>query len=403
MSTLMQEGLAQEIEQRVSSARALMVDRGLDALLVYGNNKVNGALHYMSGYFPDRGGWLANGPTRADIAIFDAATLFVPLAGEPVLVFDKGQLLDREAVTSITTVNGFGGELASQPAVPVYVADLLRSAGATGRVGVETWDKFPTPFYLGLATELPGTEFLQSTVVEDLMLVKSDWEVANFRQCAAVGDLGHRAFMEAMRRGPGQTELELIRAAEAVMRNADPVYEEVNPGSPSLISSGKIGRLAMLHNPMGSKTVEVGDIVNWDLASRHRGYPIDTSRTRMLGKATPEQKRANAVAIEMRDEIIAAIRPGVQVQDLVSIADKIATAGGVEFYDRFIGHGLGLDVHQRPDMGMEEMQLRANMMITVEPRIILDGQWLMGNEDMVLVTESGADVLTTTPVDELEL
>lgn len=249
--------------------------------MVYGNTKIDGALRYLSGYWPDRGGWLSYGPDRKRISIFDAATLVVPADAEPVLVFDKGQLLDREACTERTTLSSFGGALAEQPSVAAAIAQLVGQK-PDGRVGIETWDKFPAPLYLELQRLLPNAQIVASTVVEELMLVKSAFEIELFRRAAAVGDTGHQAFVDALRGGAGKSELELVRAAESVMRVADPVYKECSPISSSLISSGRVGRLCGLHVPLDEKRIQVGDAVNWDICMRYEGYPVDTSRTRVL-------------------------------------------------------------------------------------------------------------------------
>jgi Xaa-Pro aminopeptidase len=394
--------LCDEVASRIGRARVAMREEGYTALLVYGNTKMNGALRYLSGYWPDRGGWLSRGPERKDINIFDASLLVLPLTGEPVLVFDKGELLDREACTARTTLSSFGGDLAWQPSEAEAIAALLRENEATGRVGIETWDKFPAPLYLDLRQLLPGIELVPSTLVEGLMLIKSPWEVAMFREGARIGDTGHEAFVSALREGGGRSELELVRAAEAVMRDADPIYEECSPISPSLISSGPVGRLCRLHVPLSTKIIMVGDAVNWDICMRYRGYPIDTSRTRVVGKPTGRQQRAYDISLGMSVEVRKAVKPGAQVQDLVRLAQSVAKEGGFELWDGFLGHGLGLDVHSRPDMGMEEMILSEGMVITVEPRLDADG-WLYGNEDMVLVTADGCDTLTSFPREPLEL
>lgn len=392
-----------EIQDRIARARHEMEQRGYDALLVYGNNKMNGSLRYLSGYWPDRGGWLATGPTRSDIKIFDGATLLIARGAEPMLVLDKGQLLDRDTWIEKTTVSGFGGELALLPNEARTIANVLNEVGASAHVGIETWDKFPAPFYLELQSELPNTKFTPSTLVEEIALIKSQWEIDIFRRAGEIGDLGHQAFIDALLEAPDRTEVELIRQAEAAMRVCDPIYEEISPISPSLISSGKIGRLHLLHTPQSSKRVVRGDAVNWDIGMRYLGYPIDTSRTRVLGKADDRQRCAYDGALEMRADILGAVRPGTQVQDLVALAQKAAARYGFELWDQFIGHGLGLDVHSRPDMGPEEMVLVENMVITVEPRLALDDAWLFGNEDMVLVTADGCETLTNYPVEPLEL
>jgi Xaa-Pro aminopeptidase len=393
----------EEVQDRIERVRQQMEESGYDALLVYGNNKINGSLRYLSGYWPDRGGWLATGPHRSDIKIFDGATLLIARGAEPLLVLDKGQLLDRDTWIETTTVSGFGGELATSPSEAQAIVNVLKEAKAHGHVGIETWDKFPAPFYLELQAALPDTRFSPSTLVEQAALVKSSWEIDIFRRAGQIGDLGHQAFVDALLEAPDRTEVELIRQAEAAMRVHDPVYEEISPISPSLISSGKIGRLHLLHTPQDSKRVSRGDAVNWDIGMRYLGYPVDTSRTRVLGKADDRQRRAYDAALEMRQEVLSAVRPGVEVQDLVALAEKTAEKHGFELWDRFLGHGLGLDVHSRPDMGAERMVLVENMLITVEPRLALDDAWLFGNEDMVLVTADGCETLTNFPVEPLDL
>jgi Xaa-Pro aminopeptidase len=402
-SGLLPAGLSDEVESRIDAVRTRMAAEGLSTLIVYANNKINGSLRYLTGYWPDRGGWLAAGPTRADIKIFDGAMLVLPLQGEPVLVFDKGQLLDREACTLLTTTTGFGGELADDPSVAETIATIVNEQGGQGRVGIETWDKFPAPLYLELVKALPDADLTPSMLVEEVSLVKSAWEIDIFRKAGEVGDIAHAAFVDALRHGIGKNEVQLVRAAETAMRDLDPIYEEISPISPSLISSGQIGRLGLLHTPQWSKTVDTGDAVNWDLAGRHIGYPVDTSRTRVVGKPTQDQERAYATALTMSQEVMRAIKPGTQVQDLVNLASSIAKDAGFDLWDRFLGHGLGLDVHGRPDMGLERMELVQNMVITVEPRVALNGQWLFGNEDMVLVTEQGCESLTAYPKEPLEL
>ena len=143
--------------------------------------------------------------------------------------------------------------------------------------------------------------------------------------------------------------------------------------------------------------------MNWDICMRYEGYPVDTSRTRVVGKASANMQRAYQASLLMSAEVIEMVAPGVQVQDLVARADAVARQEGFELWDAFLGHGLGLDVHCRPDMGREKMLLAKNMVITVEPRVTVDGEYLVGNEDMVLVTGAGSEALTHFAKEPLEL
>jgi len=98
---------------------------------------------------------------------------------------------------------------------------------------------------------------------------------------------------------------------------------------------------------------------------------------------------------------VAGAKPGVLASDLVLLASRIAEKHGYRLWNRFIGHGLGWDIHERPDMGTEELPLAANMVLAVEPRLTCDDIYLLGNEDMVLVTPQGGVALTEFPKEPL--
>ena len=152
------------------------------------------------------------------------------------------------------------------------------------------------------------------------------------------------------------------------MREMDPVYEDTVPSSPSLISSGDEVHGLLLHAPLPDKYVSDGDVVNWDICSRYKGYAVDTSRTRVLGEVILDQDTAYSIVLEMAQAVRDAAMPGVMTTDLVTLAKDVASEHGASLWLDFLGHGIGLDCHERPDMGVEEMVLQENMVITVEPR-----------------------------------
>jgi len=143
-------------------------------------------------------------------------------------------------------------------------------------------------------------------------------------------------------------------------------------------------------------------VVNWDICGAYRGYAIDTSRTRVLGPSTPEQERAYATALEMSRQVRAAMKPGAVTTDLVRLADDVAREAGFGLWEMFLGHGIGMDCHERPDMGVEQLELVEDMVITVEPRVSLDG-YLFANEHMVHVTAEGGVPLDAYPDGPLAL
>ena len=103
------------------------------------------------------------------------------------------------------------------------------------------------------------------------------------------------------------------------------------------------------------------------------------------------------VVLEMSQAVRDAMKPGAVTTDLVQLADDVAKGYGSRLWLMFLGHGIGLDCHERPDMGVERLVLEENMVITVEPRVVFEDRFLMANEDMCLVTPEGARSLTSFP------
>jgi Xaa-Pro aminopeptidase len=396
-----QQRFAAELTNRVRRAQDKMSREGLSALIVYGNTKVIGSYRYLSGNFLDRCGWVSQGPSRSDVTIFDGAAVVVPRTDDPVLLLEPGQMFDQPQFLADVRGGGLGGGTAGL--TPRGVFDVLQELEARDRVGIETWDRFPAPLYLGLTELMPECEFVQSTVIEELRLTKSEYELELLQEAAEIGDIGHQTMTELLRRGDPVSELDAIRAADAVMRGSSPLYEDPSVSSPSKIGSGsKVGRW-LLHVPMVDKMILKGDIVCWDICMRYQGYAIDISRTRMLGRASPDIRRAYQAAIQMSESLIEAAKPGVPAVRLKRLAHEVARDAGFELWEDFVGHGLGLDTHERPDMGVEETELVENMVLCIEPRISIDDRWLLGNEDMVVVTPNGGQPLTRFPKEPLEL
>jgi Xaa-Pro aminopeptidase len=310
-------------------------------------------------------------------------------------------MFDQTQYLSDVRGGGLGGGTAGL--TPRGVIEVLAEFDASDRVGIETWDRFPAPLYVGLRELMPDCEFTESTLIEELRLTKSEFELDLLQRAAEIGDIGHQAIADVLTRGQPISELDAIRVADAAMRHADPLYEDPSVSSPSKIGSGsKVGRW-LLHVPMADKMIVRGDAVNWDICMRFEGYAIDISRTRVVGKPSPQIQRAYKAELQMSEALIRAAKPGLPAVQLKHLANEVARDSGFELWEDFVGHGIGLDTHERPDMGVEETELVENMVLCIEPRIAVDDRWLLGNEDMVVVTPDGGRPLTRFPKEPLEL
>jgi Xaa-Pro aminopeptidase len=376
-----------------------MKELGYDALIVYGNNKVLGSLRYLTDYFPDRCGWTSIGPNET--YLFDGAAFLLPLHGENALLLDKGMVLGKVVIADKVISGGFG---AGAGLDAITIEKLLKETGDTGVIGIETWDRFPFPLFKSLQTRLPESNFKKSTIIEELRMVKSPLEVEIYRKAAFIGDSAHQLIVDLLREeGIGLTELRLIREAEYHMRSQDPIYEDACENSPSLINTGFSFGGGLLHLPHQSKTIQPGDTVHWDICCRYQGYSIDTSRTKVVGTPTTGQLKAYETTKEIRKVVLANSKPGVPAVKLVEMAKSVAQKSGYELMDNFLGHGIGLDPHERPDFVIEATPLKKNMVLAIEPRVVENDIYAIGVEDMVLVTDSGGESLTNFDIDSLYL
>jgi Xaa-Pro aminopeptidase len=394
--------LYQDIDQRIERVQSALLDEDYDALIVFGNNRVNGSLRYLTDYFPDRCGW--TGVSASETFLFQGAALVVTPTSEPVLLLDPGLTIPGELHTSTVIGGGFSSDPESSLSGRA-IADLLADRDAVdGTIGIETWDRFPAPLSEQLEDALPNASFRQSTIVEEQRFSKTDLELEIFDDVAEVADMGNQAVVDALEdHGSGElTELDLIREAERTLREADPIYENFISPSPSFIATGTEVNGSLFHHPQESIHVEEGDVIHWDLCMRHQGYSVDTSRTRVLGGASAEQRQAHEAALSAREAVLNAIEPGVSAAELVEIAKRATADAGHELLWGFLGHGVGLETHERPDLVREETDLEEDMILAIEPRVQL-GNHVLGAEDLVRVTPSGGTSLTTFDRQTLEI
>jgi Xaa-Pro aminopeptidase len=391
--------LQAEVSNRLNAARSAMAGAGFSALLVYGDNKLYGSLRYLSGVFPDRAGWIS--PTGDMRFVFEGGLVLLPIQGEPTLLLEPGLTLAQEPCITDVRAGGLGST-PDQGLTPQTLVNLIRDRVPRGVIGIESLYRFPAGLYVALVDQLKDMKLATSTIVEDLRLIKSEYEIGILRKAAAVGDRGHEVMVKALTSGQPKSEQELIREVEYSMRQLDPIYEDSCSSSPSMICSGPAVGNSLLYPPQPDRRVGRGDVIHWDITMRHRGYAVDTSRTRVLGKAKPDQKRAFEAVSEVMAEVTAAIRPGLKASELVDLAVEASRRNGYQLWDRFLGHGVGIDAHERPDMGREDTPFAAGMVLAIEPRVVQDDR-IFGTENTVLVTANGGETLNRFPAGPLEL
>lgn len=224
-----------------------------------------------------------------------------------------------------------------------------------------------------------------------LRALKSPQEIENLRRAADIASHAMEQVQEAVR--PGRREAELSSWAMYLM-------EQDGAEGPSFEPFFMSGENAWLPQRISSqKRLKEGELALLDMGAIYDGYCSDTTRTFAVGEVSAKQKEIFHLAREAQSAAISFIRPGVAACDVDAVARTIIEdAGYGEFFPHLTGHGVGLSIHETPiiDRGVD-MLLKAGMVVTVEPGIYVPGVGAARVEDMVVVTDSGCELLTSAP------
>ena len=233
------------------------------------------------------------------------------------------------------------------------------------------------------------------SVEEDLAklrAIKFRVELEAIRTAAAIADKAmHGAIKKAMTTRD-MSEVEISSYAEYVMRIEG---AEGTSFEPFVMS----GQNAWLPQRISSeKKVREGEMILFDMGAVYAGYCSDLTRTFSLGGLNKEQRKVFEVAFRAQQAAIEAIRPGKKAGEIDRVARNIIDKEGFGgYFPHLTGHGLGHSIHEIPiiDRGVDTV-LEPNMVVTIEPGIYLPGVGAARVEDMVLITETGHEVLTET-------
>lgn len=288
-----------------------------------------------------------------------------------------------------------GNLAADLPATELVVQgpDLVATLGEVLRdapeVDVEA-DHISWSFARKLAGSLAAEVLPATGIVESLRRTKDRAEIEALRRAAAAGDAAFTGV--AGLAAAAATEGDLGEALVAAMRAAG----GLSAGWPPIVAMGP--NAARPHHRAG--TAAIGDgLLLIDYGCVVDGYHSDMTRTIWLGAgADPVMEAIHAAVLAANEAGIRAVGPGVEAQAVDEACRGVLRARGYE--EHFVhstGHGVGLEIHEAPWLRRSSADvLQPGDVVTVEPGVYLSGLGGVRIEDMVLVTEDGHEVLTTS-------
>ncbi len=355
---------------RISRVRALMEERGYDAVII--RDEAN--LRWLTG---------AEG------------------------VFDFTGELPHCAFISLTAAflhtdsryfNSFEEKMPSDSSwkLDMDVIDIPRWAAERARDGrcraLAVEDTMELSFYTGLTRSLEDVSIAcqVAQMHGDLRLmraVKDAEEVELMRRAQAVTDAAFEHMFGVIR--PGLTEKQLKVELERFMleNGADGL------AFGTIVASGP--NTANPHAIPSDRVVEKGDFVLMDYGAAYRDYCSDMTRTVVVGEPTDEQRKIYDLVRRTHEECVEAIHAGVDGRDIHELSVKIISdAGYGAYYGHGLGHGVGIDIHELPVFGRKSNTVSEGAVITVEPGVYLPGVGGVRLEDYGLVTADGFEPFT---------
>jgi Xaa-Pro aminopeptidase len=245
--------------------------------------------------------------------------------------------------------------------------------------------------WTALAAAAPGLEL--HAIDEELVplrIRKSPDEVAAIEAACALTDACFAHLVGWIR--PGVTEREIAWELERffLSNGAEGLAFD------TIVLAGP--RAAMPHGRPSDARVERGNVLLIDFGCIVDGYRSDMTRTLFVGDVPDDIRRYHDSVREGQALAMAALRPGVNGQDVDAVARERIAGEGVEPYGHGLGHGIGLQTHEPPSLRKSApYALEAGMVFSVEPGIYLPGVTGIRIEDIVALEEAGPRPLTHSP------
>lgn len=270
-------------------------------------------------------------------------------------------------------------------------AELLREMAVTlglKRVGFEA-ARMTVADHATLVAKLDCSSLVAlDATLDQIRAVKDREEIERLSRVARLASDALKATLGKL--GEGISEAAFARELEFEMRRRGADGRAFD----FIVASGERG--AMPHGRASDRVIRTGELVTVDFGALLDGYHSDETVTVAVGRPDPRAEEIYAIVREAHDRAVAAVRPGMTCRELDGVArDHIRACGYDERFGHGLGHGVGLEIHEKPTISPRgDMVIAEGMVFTIEPGIYIPGFGGVRIEDTVVVEGDGCRTLT---------
>lgn len=368
-----------EYRARLQKVRQRMAERRLDACLISSPENI----YYMIGLNYQ--------------GYFVPHFLIVPREGEPHLI---ARAMEEKTVHAQVTCARFVGYADSDSPVGITCQTLAQMGLKSGRLGIEKNTLFlPPRLAEGVVANCPGAHWSdESGLIDEIRLIKSAFELDYTRKAAAVSDAMMDAGINATAAGVNEKEI----AAEVYHAMVSAGGE--HPGFVPLIRSTPT--IEQEHATWSNRELVHRDVVFLEMGGCVRRYHAPMGRILFVGEAPRGTEEIGQVCLEAFREVVNALRPGVKSREVYRAwQDRVDRAGLSHYQRHHCGYMTGIGFPPSWVGGSMVVGLRRDSEMVLQAGMVFHlMSWLVGTgrgdyfvSDTGVLTESGCEVLTTTP------
>lgn len=270
--------------------------------------------------------------------------------------------------------------------------EQIKASGAEN-LAVEA-ERMPYAAVERLRRSLPGVRFIADGQADNAIsaqrMIKSADEVEKIVFAQRIAERAFEGLLGRIR--PGMTEREVALELDYnMLRNGAQglSFETIAVSGPNS---------SLPHGVPGERRLSAGDFLTLDFGAVYEGCHSDMTRTVAIGEPSKKQRLVYETVLRAQKAALEVLAAGVDCARADAAARcVIAEAGFGDYFNHSTGHGVGVEIHEAPNLSPKsEQKLAAGMVVTVEPGVYLPGEFGVRIEDMALITANGHENLTKT-------
>lgn len=251
---------------------------------------------------------------------------------------------------------------------------------------------WPAHFLLELMERENHIKFSNASfIIDEIRMVKDKQEIEVLKESSLIADKVMFELTEYI--GTDRTEKQMSKIISGLFEKHG--VDELS--FKTIVGYGKNG--ADPHHITDNSLLQSGDSIVIDMGGVFNHYCSDITRTFFFGSPCHEARKIYDIVLQANLNAISIIKPGVTLRQIDSAArDFITSAGYGKYFTHRTGHNIGIEDHEYPSVSSsEEMPIVPNMVFSIEPGIYIPGKYGVRIEDLVVVTQNGAEVLNHYP------